>query len=1222
MRSIKHNSLNLGTFLQLLICLFIFSSTKTLGQTVNTYTTAGATNINIPAGATNIRIQLWGGGGGGGTSSGKNGSGGGGGGAYVETTLASLVGATYNIFVGGISQDSWFINNTTHMATGGATGGNGSNGAFGAGGIGGQASASWGTLKYSGGNGGNGGTASGGGGGGGGSSAGTSSDGNLGTAASGTSSGIGGIAVTGGGSGGNGGPNNGLQPGGGGGGSVGSGGAPGTGATGKVIITYTLGSNCPASTSIAPSAVQNRCQGTAASLLTATITGTGGSGTYTPRYQWYYNTTNSNTVAGAIKIAGATAQTYTPLTTATEVGTRYYFCVGYATDNTCAQTDATQSLASTVVQVTVSALPTTANAGTTQTLCTNTTILAGNNPTVGTGLWTVISGTATITTTTLYNTAVTNLGSGANVLRWTISNGACTSSTSDVTITNNKPTTPTAGSNQNICGTSVTLAGNTITVGTGTWTRISGSGTITTPSSPTSTVTALGNGNNVFRWTATNVGCTLFSEVTINSQAATPATPGGITGSVAVSPGNLFVYTIATVPFATNYIWTIPAATGWSIVSGQGTTSLTVTAGNTGTSGFITVRSSNTCGTSAASSTALINSIYVPPHTNCNQCHITHKSLGSALTNLSGNANLCLNCHNPVGTASTKSFQNSDKAIPGTLSGKSHSWDVNAVNATYGTQLPTDSQMALRIVSNKIVCSTCHNQHNSSAGSPYLRLANTGDALCKDCHRNRNVGKWVDNNVTNRGSHPVGITYPTWLATPADTLYRATPINGIKTVGGKVECSSCHATHDVTGAAGITNDGYLLRSTNDVNLCKNCHLNYGPHQGNDCLVCHKVHNSGSSNIFMIRNTIATPNSGNKAVVFTARTGTNSFADGDATYNGICEVCHTATAHFKNNSLGTAHTGDASPAVKAGGNCIGCHSHKKAFPKPVSGGPISGECGSCHAVNNAPGFPAKITTNGHGSHPSRSDGLYTLMQNDCGLCHGTAYSTFVTANLPVTHAAGAIDMAFTGLARPFGANAALASSYNTTNKTCSNIYCHSDGRNAYRGQDLSYPTTPQNIQVWSATTGSQAGVFAVTPAWTVAPGTGINTCFPCHNGRGNMVAPYTITTASPASQRITSNADIPNNQKHTSSAHVSDSKLLNSTWGNVQCFWCHETDAANNLGATPKKQGTYGTALHVDGKTHFKPGWFSGGAYNGTHTTNLTYAPAPDGSHCSSGQKCW
>lgn len=87
---------------------------------------------------------------------------------------------------------------------------------------------------------------------------------------------------------------------------------------------------------------------------------------------------------------------------------------------------------------TVNSFPTTANAGTDQTLaaCVTTATLAANIPSVGTGSWTVVSGTATITTPSSATSGITGLIVGSTAtLRWTITNGSCTPSTDDVIIT-------------------------------------------------------------------------------------------------------------------------------------------------------------------------------------------------------------------------------------------------------------------------------------------------------------------------------------------------------------------------------------------------------------------------------------------------------------------------------------------------------------------------------------------------------------------------------------------------------------------------------------------------------------------------------------------------------------------------------------------------------------------------------------------------------------------
>jgi hypothetical protein len=78
-----------------------------------------------------------------------------------------------------------------------------------------------------------------------------------------------------------------------------------------------------------------------------------------------------------------------------------------------------------------------ANAGTDQSVCTNSVTLAGNNPIScgGTGAWSVITGSGTFANSNQYNTLVTNLVSGTNTFRWTFS-GGCGSSFDDVDIIN------------------------------------------------------------------------------------------------------------------------------------------------------------------------------------------------------------------------------------------------------------------------------------------------------------------------------------------------------------------------------------------------------------------------------------------------------------------------------------------------------------------------------------------------------------------------------------------------------------------------------------------------------------------------------------------------------------------------------------------------------------------------------------------------------------------
>jgi gliding motility-associated-like protein len=226
---------------------------------------------------------------------------------------------------------------------------------------------------------------------------------------------------------------------------------------------------------------------------------------------------------------------------------------------------------SSTVTITGVASPSVANAGGSGSVCGTSTTLAGNSPTTGTGLWTLVSGAGTITTPTANNSGVTALGVGANVFQWTISNAPCTASSAQVTLTGvTAPSASVAGSAQNICGTTATLAGNSPVTGTGLWTLVSGSGTITTPSANNSGVTGLGVGANVFQWTISNAPCApTSSQVTITGVASpTVASAGGPQSVCGTSA------TLAGTPVVTG--------TGlWTLISGSGTIT-TPTADNSG----------------------------------------------------------------------------------------------------------------------------------------------------------------------------------------------------------------------------------------------------------------------------------------------------------------------------------------------------------------------------------------------------------------------------------------------------------------------------------------------------------------------------------------------------------------------------------------------------------------------------------------------------------------
>jgi hypothetical protein len=98
------------------------------------------------------------------------------------------------------------------------------------------------------------------------------------------------------------------------------------------------------------------------------------------------------------------------------------------------------------------------------------------------------------------------------------------------------------------------------------------------------------------------------------------------------------------------------------------------------------------------------------------------------------------------------------------------------------------------------------------------------------------------------------------------------------------------------------------------------------HHVSGCTVCHDFFAVSGPNLYYVAPVIQTPNSGPKPVVFTAKTGPNSLADGDAVYDGACEVCHTKNRHHRNDGSDNTEHFD-------GQWCVQCHLHWNEFRAP-------------------------------------------------------------------------------------------------------------------------------------------------------------------------------------------------------------------------------------------------------------------------------------------------
>ena len=217
-----------------------------------------------------------------------------------------------------------------------------------------------------------------------------------------------------------------------------------------------------------------------------------------------------------------------------------------------------------------------ASAGPNQTLCVTSpsTTLAANTPTAGTGTWNVLVGTGVIANANQPNSTVTALGTGTNILQWTINNGPCSFNSSVVYIyVNALPTVANAGPTQTLCSNSANLNGNTPTVGSGSWSLVSGTGSITNPTSPTSAVTGLSAGTNVFQWAISNTACAPSTSTVAIMVGNVPTVTANSSSSLTCTgdPVNL------TASGATSYSWSTGATTSVIAVSPSVTTTYTVT---------------------------------------------------------------------------------------------------------------------------------------------------------------------------------------------------------------------------------------------------------------------------------------------------------------------------------------------------------------------------------------------------------------------------------------------------------------------------------------------------------------------------------------------------------------------------------------------------------------------------------------------------------------------
>jgi len=440
------------------------------------------------------------------------------------------------------------------------------------------------------------------------------------------------------------------------------------------------------------------------------------------------------------------------------VSTGVYWLKYTITNGSCSSSDQ--------VMAEIYATPTTADAGSDQNVCGYTTSLEGNAPTVGLGNWSQVSGpgTSDIASIISPNSSVTFSTSGTYVMRWTIANGPCLSSSDDVTLNINvPPTTPDAGPDQNLCNVaSTTLAGNTITTGAGMWSQVSGpnTATFTDPSNPTTTVTGLIAGTYEFSWTSSYLTCSASDVVTINDYGLpSTATTGG--------PLSICNYTTPVLNGSTPAV----GVGTWSQLTGPN--NVTITTPNSpnstlsgtipGTYTFQWTISNGTCASTSATTDLTVNALPSLAIAGVDQdlCNLTSTTLAAtAPTSGTGTWTLVSGPNTP--TITDVNLYNSDisNLVPGTYlldwtvaNGPCTSSDQMQINV-YATPSTADAGADQVICGNNLVTMAANTPVNgmgtwtkvSGPGSPTITNPNSPTTTITGLSTGTYIYKWTISN--------------------------------------------------------------------------------------------------------------------------------------------------------------------------------------------------------------------------------------------------------------------------------------------------------------------------------------------------------------------------------------------------------------------------------------------------------------------------------------------
>jgi predicted CxxxxCH...CXXCH cytochrome family protein len=376
-------------------------------------------------------------------------------------------------------------------------------------------------------------------------------------------------------------------------------------------------------------------------------------------------------------------------------------------------------------------------------------------------------------------------------------------------------------------------------------------------------------------------------------------------------------------------------------------------------------------------------------------------------------------------------------------------------------------------------------------------------------------------------------------------------------------CMLCHAT----GSAGVTVGGVLRTSA--ANKVGSYH--YGAKHstalsgGQFCWDCHEPHGTGSTNQFMIRprpalvsdaTTGAPVTQSATAAVFALSatpTGTD-YAKSAAPFNGICNVCHTATGHYT-TTAGDSHNSST--------RCISCHAHSGANATTAFTPTGGGDCTSCHASQQGTGTRKVVGADTVlASHHIQAA---TVNAASCTVCHEqSVFGHQVAGDVAV----GLFNQD-TGAALTYDGTAATAANLESACNSCHDSNGASRlGANALKPFADSGDNTAPPFIGWSTGKQAHGAALACFNCHGNSAGVAGNTLTPKLNGHGSATAKM-LQTAYNAADTMTTAANFCYGCHGTTTAggvtspSIQAAVNLSASVGHksVKCQDCHDQHSA-------------------------------------------------------------